>query len=457
MVGTTQCLYEMRNRIVASEILTSGFCPFNCSYCYIPKTDMMKQLHERIVESLESGRFIDTLSKLYGKNLQSLGLWGTEPLLTLPIIQKYVPTLLERFPRLNELSFSTSMMYKPGVLVDFIKSLTPTRPFKLKVQISLDGPDFITDVNRMKGAAEKIPENFLSVVKSLNDVDLDQLSVEFKWKVTFSIDNIKLFVEQPGKIDEFVAYFEDINRRFKEVNRNRRVSLLYGTYCPTLVVPGKYTSSDGRLFARFLDLMYGKGYKDSYYYRLKRLIRNSGETLKRHVFSCSGGDSNLGVEPDTFHICHRTFYYDDDEYIQSVLKTNIENWDVSNFTRGAVDYMRKFYIVPVDDEYEQARFFYVLRGYHDFWKLQISYVTTMVRELALIGQASKIYLDDDIALMFALFINSATSCPMENLLNTSAIHFQTISMIRMFANGAFERILKEVLKDELSGRKQCTC
>jgi len=79
----------------------------------------------------------------------------------------------------------------------------------------------------------------------------------------------------------------------------------------------------------------------------------------------------------------------------------------------------------------------------DFWEFQLSYVKAMMTELALVGQADYIE-SDELMELFALFVNSCLSCPMEKLLNTGSIHLQVISLLRMFGNGAFKEILKSL-------------
>lgn len=140
------------------------------------------------------------------------------------------------------------------------------------------------------------------------------------------------------------------------------------------------------------------------------------------------------------HICHRTFYYNNDDYIESILATDIENWDVSLFQRGTVNQIRQNYIVDINS---LQRFKYVMRGYHDFWQFQLSYVRAMMTELALVGQVDYIE-SDELMELFALFVNSCLSCPMEKLLNTGSIHLQVISLLRMFGNGAFKEILNSL-------------
>lgn len=436
----------MEKTMTAGEVLTSGWCPGDCVYCYIPKSEQMKALHEEIVERLQSGKYLDELEAVYGKNLQYLGFWGTEPVLTLPIIEKRIPEIFQRFPKLEFIGFSTSMLLDESVLENFIRCLIG-RPIKLSIQISLDGPPWITDTNRAVGSADFIPKRFLRLVEAINDVDLGKLNVQFSFKPTHSIDNIQVFNRDKGKFKEYFEYFDRIIAGYKRIKKNKQVTL-QGAASPTLVVPGKYTSLDGREFAEYLRQIHKLDRDTAYTSRLKRLFKFQDELYKKAMFTCSGGDSNFGVSDGRFHICHRTFYYDNEKYIEAVLREqDMGNWDVSVFNKGMVDHIVHNFIVPPE---HLTRFRYVLRGYHDFWELQFGYTAAMVTELALCGQADERYLtDEELMTWFVLFINGCLSCPMENLLNTGTLHFQTLSMIRLWSNGAFQELLRrfrEVLK-----------
>ncbi|GAI97968.1 unnamed protein product, partial [marine sediment metagenome] len=113
------------------------------------------------------GKPIERLKEIYGDGLKTLGFWGTEPTLTLDLIQPLLPQLTRVFPKLNEMSFSTSMIaFEP--IVRFIEALQGYG-IKLKVQVSLDGPSFITDKNRFRGAAKKVPKNFFALVSAIQD------------------------------------------------------------------------------------------------------------------------------------------------------------------------------------------------------------------------------------------------------------------------------------------------
>ena len=438
-------------RFEATEILTTGWCPLNCRYCYIPKSSVMKELHQQIIERLKKGTFIDALKRIYGQDLTNLGFWGTEPALTLDIIQPWLPKLFQTFPKLKKIDFSTSMILAEPIR-RFIRALSPYN-VNLGVQVSIDGPAFITDQNRFKGASEKIPQNFFELVSSIQD---EKTKVDFKWKATFTIENIRELNGDPSKIDEYFQFFESLNRKFDEINKNKNISLKKESYLPTLAVPGNYTSQDGKDFAQFLRNLHQKGYQSAYSSRWQSLVSGFGELgIKRRMFTCSAGQSDLGLDKN-LHLCHRSFYLDEDKYVSSVLKQkNIDNWDVSHFEKGTIDMVRKNFILNLGKEAEIRRFAYVMRNYHDFWKLQIGYIKAMLIELALVGQANRKYLDDDeLSTLFALFVATCLGCPMENLLNTGSLHLTPLSLLRMFGNGAFQELLKETSIKPVSQTKE---
>lgn len=439
-------------RLKAVEQFSSGICNLRCKYCYIPKSEEMHSLHRDIVEKVSGDEWLRSLEKTYGKELEFLGLWGTEPTLTLDCIP--IERALKRFPKLRSISFSTNMMADVDSIKRFIERIQKVaRPIEFKCQISIDGPAFITDVNRVKGAAVKIPKNFLLLVRRLNAIIFAAVKVRFDVKATLSLDNIRMLNKTPKKIKEYFDYFDGIEKAFKHINKHKNVTF-NNCSAPTLMVPGKYDSEDGRDLAKFFKLLKKMKYPNTYVFRLKRIFDYESElSTKPSMFSCSGGDSNLGAGiEDDLHICHRSFFFNYKEYIDSILDhLGTENWDVSLFDKGRIDLINRNFIVNSNDKRETTRFFYVLRNYHDFWRLKISYTVAMLKELVACGQASKVYLNEDLAVAFGLFLNIGLSCPMENILNTGVVHLSPVSTFRLFANGAFEVILRQVLEKYKGG------
>lgn len=441
----------MQKQVVAAEVFSSGVCNMNCLYCYIPKSKEMHSLHKRIIEKMQTKEWLDSLEKIYGKKLEYLGLWGTEPTLTLKDVN--IEGAITRFPRLRNISFSTNMMTKPAFLIGFINRIERAllvesngRMINFSPQISLDGPAFITDINRVKGAAAKIPENFFTIIKKLNTIDFKKTKITFRVKATLSLDNIRGLNKEPNKIKEYFAYFNGIEATFKHINKNKSISFV-NCCSPTLVVPGRYTSEDGKDLAIFFKELAKQESPNTYFFRLERLLKFANEIgRKPSMFSCSGGDSNLGIGiKDDIHICHRSFFFNYKEYIDSILSSHkTDNWDVSLFEQGLLDLINDKYIVDANDNEEKSRFLYVLRNYHDFWRFKISYTIAMLKELVLAGQVDKCYNNVELATIFALFINTGLSCPMENVLNTGVIHYSPVSSFRLFGNGAFRVLLEQV-------------
>ena len=459
-MGMNESSLSINKRLLAAEIFSSALCPLDCSYCYIPKTEAMKNLQNKIIEKIKDGSFIKGLEEFYGKNLEHLSFWGAEPTLTLDAISNLLPELCKKFPKLKSISFSTSLMTNPDIIVRFIENLEKAnRPFNFKCQISLDGPDFIADTNRTKGVAKKVPENLYYITKKLNSIKLKNVKVDFHLKPTITLENIKVL--NNGRIKDYFNYFEEIYQNYKKINKNKNAS--FGcTSAPTLTVPGKYTSTDGKELALFFKkLRYlGRENKKNKYWehvrggtlnnysiRLLRIISQQNDLAVRPFqFTCSGGDSNfsLGTNND-IRICHRAFFLNNKEYLDSILaQGDIDNWDVSLFQKGNITLLNEKYSINTKTKKDWARVLYVLRGYHDFTRFKNSYVVAVLKELARSKQADKIYLkNDDIAILFALFINSAMACHTENLLNTGSLHLTPVSVIRFFANGAFSEILKD--------------
>lgn len=428
-------------RFEAAELLTTGQCPLSCKYCYIPKVPAMQAVHADIIKGLEDGSFLSNLKKIVGDNLAFLSFWGTEPALTLPVLKTKLDDIERMFPKVKNISFSTSMVM-PEPIVDFAKELEK-RGIKLDVQVSIDGPKFIIDKNRFPGASEKIPA---SILKFIQDMQKTNVQVDIYWKPTLTMDNIQSMNERPEEIDEYIGFFRDLEAKIREINTSSNVHMREGGYIPTLAVPGKYSSDDGKIFTEYLRKLHAKGYESAYTSRLKRIINFTDELgEKRKMFTCSGGDSNVGVG-DSLHICHRTFYLNDPRYVQSVLEMrDMENWDISIFNQGMIDHLRAWYMPSVDDEMKLQNFDYILRGYHDFWEMKLSTIEVMTKELALAGQADPLFLENkDYMSLFSLFMASAHSCPMEAVLNTGSLQLTPVSMIRMFGNGAFRELIKTV-------------
>ena len=106
-------------RLVAGELFTAGVCNMNCKYCYIPKTGSLKKVHDKLIEKLESGEYVSDLEYVYGKNMEALALWGTEPTLTLDKVTKLLPKLFSTFKKLK--TIITMIIILPALKIKAFK------------------------------------------------------------------------------------------------------------------------------------------------------------------------------------------------------------------------------------------------------------------------------------------------------------------------------------------------
>lgn len=428
---------KLNKRAVATEVISSGWCPLDCDYCYIPKTDEMENMHGDIVEELKTGEWIDQLEELY-QDVDYLSFWGTEPLLIMDVVTEQLDEVVERFGGLKQVAFSTSMCVDPSPIAK-LKEKLDEHDIELDWQLSADG--HYTDENRIEGATELIKSNLIELGETLDEGELT-----VKWKGTIGIDNIREMAEDAEEIENYMEYYEEIKEEVTEETDG--VEFDEREPCPTLVVPGKYTSEDGEVFAEYLRNMIDCGYSTTYTPRLKRVmgVRDDIEE-KPSMLTCSGGDSNFGVDNGKVHICHRTFYHDRQKYLDSIKEQEeYDNWDVSLFEDGILEMEDENYIAEKGEDL--IRFQYIMRNFHDHWMLKLDNTKAMLMELAKCGQADEVYLEDEeLRELFALFLHTSHSCPVENLLNTGIVHFAPVSIVRLWANGAFQELLKTLFGD----------
>jgi len=446
MEGESSVKDGLSGRAVAGEVVSSGHCPLNCDYCYIPKTPEMREMHKDIVEKLKTREWMEQLDELY-QDVNHLSFWGTEPLLILDVVVDQIDEAVEKFGGLEQVAFSTSMCVDPSPIAN-LKEKLDEHDIRLSWQVSADG--HYTDENRIQGATEKIKSNLIELGEMLDEGELT-----VKWKGTIGIDNIRKMAEDPDEIERYMEYYDEVREEVKEATDG--IEFNHKSRCPTLVFPGKYTSDDGKAFAMYLQNMVEAGYSTTYTPRLKRVMRHRYKLEEKSaMFTCSGGDSNFGIDDGNVHICHRTFYHDREDYLDSIKnQEEYKNWDVSLFEDGILEMEAENYMAEGGEDL--IRFQYIMRNFHDHWMLRLDNTKALLMELAKCGQADEVYLEDEeLRELFALFLHTSHSCPVENLLNTGVVHFMPVSIIRLWANGAFQELLKTMKGDFMDRQDRVT-
>lgn len=157
------------------SIYTSSSCNLNCKYCY-EKNYKMKINHPQ-----DYNIYIDKLLYFNIKNketLESIELWGGEPLLGLQEFITYLPRFLNVFPNLKEIKLSSNFTVDNSadlismLLYRINEYMFEDRHFTVKLQISIDGPQEINDFNRGIGSTQKVLNNIINLNNEYNKVDL---------------------------------------------------------------------------------------------------------------------------------------------------------------------------------------------------------------------------------------------------------------------------------------------
>jgi hypothetical protein len=338
------------------------------------------------------------------------------------------------------------------------------RKLRADIQISLDGPAFITDNNRQAGATEKIVANYDALLQWIKDKVFTHIQIRLRFKPTLTMEQFKLFNDDFSTFDKYFSFFDDVVELGVSKQIPEEICSIAVPSSGTLMVPGKYTSEDGKEFATYMRNLnefdfyiiqkqpykHYRGNVSEYVGRLRRILQFSGEIFsKPEMFTCSGGDSNFAIDrTGNIHICHRSFYLNEDKYAEAVAKTDIDNWDVSVFMKERNKALQKTYIVDPKDNEAKARLHYSMRGFHDFTRFRVNNITAMLLELIDCNQASKVYKDPELARTLAMFVASGFGCSIENIINTGNVHLTPLSILRLLANGAFEEILKHYIELE---------
>lgn len=460
---------EEEVRFVANETPSSSVCNLDCSYCYIPKNDSLKKIHKKWQEKIKDNKINVILAETFGsENLRAYSLWGAEP--SIGFNKLDLDDLYTNFPNLNDIGTSTNSV-NHKLLVNFLTELSDcvdrhNRPSALKIQMSLDGPESTTDDNRGEGV-------YTAVIKTIEELNKaswkisGKLSVHISFKSTNTIENYKRWIENPSEFEKFIRTFNDIGERFSSDTWPNNFKFHYHTL-PSLPLPGDYTSEDGRIYYEYhlmLEKVIDKlrkeeGIKyikdDVYSSRLLELFSNIdhiNDGSGRHVFNCGAGRSMLAVDPDgTVHGCHGSFWYNYEDYLDTIESSNSE-WKegkrVMLYDKERFKERTKDIISPYRDELNESRLVYILSAESDNFdhRLNVAYATTKM--LAISGQVSEVYKDDNWAKLFAYFIVLQNYCWLNNKYTTDSINAITLSIYRIYGNGLFEFLLNRMYHDKL--------
>ena len=454
---------------VAANVYFSGTCNLQCTYCYQPRFGKQtKASNDKIIEWISSGKMEEDIEKYIGKNIESLNLWGGEPTLNLPYLIERLDSIYERFPKLNNIFFSTNLAKEISVrniksYLDKLKELNEKSDRKIVagIQFSLDGPPEINDKSRTGSNTLQTIDNVTELLKYTKNYPHDLLS--FNFKGTHSGETLEWMI-QPHETYEtnLEYYYRFFDNQLAEWKRKRYI-LPDGFGEINLVYPGQYTQKDGFIYKKIIETLHSQEWKNKGWKVLHdfptqttRRIEDTFKNLRSAVHrsykgellshcTCSAGRSCAGLRYDgTYHMCHTAYVFDD--YVLKYLKENniTSNFEESfgyNF-ENYDKFLKDIEVASYEDDLKLSR---TLSNMEYFWKnisLRLQYLRMQVDTLAQSGQISSIYLIDkwaDLATAFLLF--GGNECPADNLWEFGSLFIRSNSHLKLIFNGVFEFVM----------------
>lgn len=446
---------------VAAELFSAAWCNLDCAYCYIPKGNQtLVDKHKEIIREVkEIWPLVNRLKKIFGtENLELLSHWGSEPSLTIKHFKEFYKVAIKEFPNLYGIKMSSNFLSNTDDIIDFILTFSNERKFEFDVQMSLDGPPWITDNNRRGGATQKIVENMINFISELNQVDTQhKISVHFK--PTVSRNDYEKLLED----DNLLEYYKFFDKVLDDlIKANVKGNVLISRGCDmTVVCPDLYTTQDGinfnRIYEKTIQIRDKHKFKhvvpdSNYWFGFKKVALLGNEFFtKQKMFTCSAGDSQFGIS-EYLHPCHDTFYLPYPRIQEDILNdtdrlhSEHEEKDVKSGRLTKTKNLMTKKIENVNSD-ELKKYVYYMRGFHDFAQHKVGFAVAMIKEMAYAGQVSECYKNDDMAETLAIFSLSRHSCPTGQMQQVGSMNIQYHTYYRLFGNGLVENFVKRYLTE----------
>lgn len=444
---------------VAVQLFSAAKCNLQCTYCSVPRhNEHINAKHRAIIEEVKQVEpIIDRIKTLYHPDkVLTFSHWGTEPSLTIKYFGPFYERVIKEFPNFNCITFSSNFLSNTKDVTDFIKSFPKTdTPISFEIQLSLDGPAWITDANRLGGATARIIDNMIYFMEQLNEGELYH-NVRTHFKPTVTKEQVTTLIED-GRLQEYMSFFSDVCDKLTRANSRGNVQMLHNT-SPTVVCPDDYTRQDGKNFYQLLKCMDEIQYEhdihihgvagsstNSYYAHFQRMLAFNDEFFTKHVmFKCSAGGSNWSID-DYIGPCHDTMYANidtgsakEDGRLNS--HNRIENERTGRQAFAGKALTRKFGdLTPSSLQH----YLYTVKSWHSFTRFKLSSGVAIIKLMAKAGQISPCYTNDDMALLLAMYANSRHSCLVQDAYYTGSKEVMHPAFYKLFGNGALEYFIRK--------------
>lgn len=435
-----------------------GLCNLRCSYCFIDKNKGLTEIDNLLKQSFEQENYyIDFISKHYKpEEVKIIEFWGGEPTLGFDRLDKTLTQILEKYYLIDEIQFSSN--FTTSSFIKDIESLFnifkkfPTRNFLIDIQMSYDGPGELTNKCRGKNVAERVKENYVSLVLFLKENYENYKNLKFRIhnKPTISIDSLRLL----GKSDEHILdYWRDMQFFTSFMRENGAKNTFYDCCFLTMAAPSPWTQEDGIFFKHFCERskylydLYKEDFQDVShfvpYFRFQDIYDHSNDLsyLYRQYGICGIGLKQAGFMPNNvISSCHST-YVDLVENYQKEISKDIKDFSiiVDSFFSGQKNIMTY-------PEEQHKDFKQILQNFADDNIVQVYTIAAEINQLAKVGLVERKYENEELAFRAAAILMIILPVCFRDRYNAvGCIGGMNTGELKLYLNGALEIIIDEQL------------
>jgi sulfatase maturation enzyme AslB (radical SAM superfamily) len=446
----------------------TAVCNLRCRYCGIDKNPILQQIDDTLGESFEGDYYFNQLLKYFPEpyQLKKVETWGGEPFIHMERMHPLLHKIIQRYPYFDSMFSSTNFSYPQWLdkffgLMEQFEQYAP-RKFEYVLQLSLDGPENINDMNRGEGVTKKCLANL--------DALLEQLPTRLPKNVTLvmhfkgTLDNTSIAqLDSKEKIIEYFRFYDELYDKMMAV-ADTMPNLITNPTIPNTAVPSPVTKADGLAFAELCKNcreIERENLTQNYFKRYKQITPYSGDVpppcqfceIRSTSLLCGTGSQLLGFLPQNMiSVCHEGFTQLYSEYKDFAAKSNRVNEGTINFNQYIAEKGSSILCMTEDDYLEYEKFISNFRK--EGTTARLVNTTTQILALAMAGEIDEQYLDIENANHAAIFLQNQTAyCIKDNLNVTGSLYLQPLGIPKLLLNGAREHI-------ELGGpgdNEQCCC
>lgn len=437
----------------------AAVCNLSCTYCYIDKNSALKKIDKILEESFETDYYIEFARRMIPtkEQLRKIEFWGGEPTLGLMRTFSTLKGLIEEYPNLRTFFFSTnfvSPVWDEAVfgLFELLKSYS-NRPFEVSIQLSLDGPEYITDMQRGKGVSKKFWNHFCDVCSKLKEcLENSNVRLNMYFKATLTDELIqKYLLTRDGVLDYYRCFERYMDKYIEIMGEKPLEKISFSVTVPNTAEPSPHTQEDGKNFARFCEITTSiekeiqtnppENRPLKYYNCItpfkKRGIshdynRKTYKGINGDIGACGAGMSQVGLLPNGYiSCCHGAFTELISDYKREVMQSgDIHSIDFKVFMDSSN------YLICKEDKYEEFEK-KVLFAYDPEETAQLANIASLIKLIAEAGQIDEEYKTPEGAMVGALFYKRHLPyCFRDNIATTGTCACVNTGIIRELLNGA---------------------